>query len=89
MRRSPWFRAWPVQRLSSLFRRTVRWKLIPQAGASGEKLSVRNGISISATHPMSLRRTRAVQMPSHCRLFWPPLPISESPIRPDGLISKK
>ena len=70
---------------------------MPQVGFCGSKLNVRNGSSISAVHPSSVRRTRMFQIPSH-RLFRKlknppaapsPPDISPSPIRPDGLISKK
>jgi hypothetical protein len=62
--------------------------LIPHAGASGSKLIVWNGISISSVQPISLRRTRAFQMPSQSRL--PPEGLSRlSAISPEGFISKK
>ena len=63
---------------------------MPQLDAFGLKLIVRSGISISALHPISLRSTRAFQMPSHERFTCVPLPASTSPspIAPDGLISK-
>ena len=62
---------------------------MPQAGAFGSKASVRNGISISTTQPISLCSTRAFQMPSHSRAFVPPGPINASAMRPAGFISKK
>jgi hypothetical protein len=61
---------------------------MPHASALGSKLSVLNGISISIVHPIRLRSTLPVQMPSHCR-FWKFAPRSASPISPDGFISKK
>ena len=73
---SPWLRAQPIQRLSSFLRRTVRWKLIPQVSLAGLKFSVRNGISTSSVHPISLREARPVQMPSHWRLLTLPAPCS-------------
>ena len=89
MRRRLWLRWYPVHINSSFLRRTVRWKLMPHAGALGSKASVRKGMSISITQPISLWRTRAFQMPSHSRLFDPPGPIRASAIRPAGFISKK
>ena len=56
--------------LVSFFRCTVRSKFIPHVSLSGLKFSVRNGISTSTVHPISLRWTRSVQTPSHAR-FWP------------------
>ena len=41
---------------------------MPHACPSDSKFNVRNGSSISAVHPSLVRRTRAVQIPSHCRL---------------------
>ena len=69
---------------------------MPHRALSGSKLTVRNGSSISAVQPISLRRTRAIQMPSHSRATVPPAAvgplspcaISPSPIKPTGLISK-
>jgi hypothetical protein len=63
--------------------------LTPHASPAGLKLNVRNGSSISIVQPISLRRTRASQMPSQSRLAWPEGFISESAISPDGFISKK
>src|SRR2546426_591917 len=40
---------------------------MPQLDAPGLKLIVWNGISISPVHPISLRSTRAFQMPSQDR----------------------
>ena len=100
MRVSPSSRSQPVHRLSSFLRFTVRWKLAPHAVLPGEKFTVLNGISISAVQPMLVRRTRAIQMPSHDLFMPPPKPpqrppppvgpvMRPSPMAPDGLISKK
>lgn len=96
MRVKPSSRNHPVHRLSSFLRFTVRWKFAPHVSVSGSKLTVLKGISISALHPVAVRRTRASQMPSHDLFISPPNPpppvglvIKPSPIAPDGLISKK
>jgi hypothetical protein len=87
--RKPWLRAHPIHNVSSFFLRTVRWKLMPQASLVGLKFNVRNGISTSIVQPMSLRVTRAFQIPSHCRLLTSADPCRASAMRPDGFISKK
>ena len=50
----------------------MRWKFAPHASVSGSKFTVLNGISISAVQPVAVRRTRAIQMPSHDLFISPP-----------------
>src|SRR3989304_10063294 len=86
MRRSPSLRTQPVHSVSSFLRRLVGWKFTPQAGALGSKLRVRNGISISIVHPISLLRVLAYQIPSQARaellLLLLPSAVSSSRLSP-------
>ena len=57
---------------------------MPHAVAFGSKLRVRNGISISAVQPVAVRRTRAIQIPSHDRLMPAPKSLPHPAIRRPG-----
>ena len=67
-RSNPWLRRWPDQTSSSFLRRTVRWKLMPHVSDDSSKLSVRNGMRISADQPNGPRAVRASQTPSQALL---------------------
>ena len=64
---------------------------MPQASEDSSKLSVRNGMRISADQPNPPRAVRASQMPSQALLTeeYPVARTSPSPISPAGLVSKK
>ena len=83
----PSFRPYPRHRISSLFRRIDRRKLMPQLPPPGTKFRVRKGIRISADHPSGRRAVRTSQIPSQERLTPPNPPPPPGPPPPVPVMS--